>query len=410
MPSSRRKDHGVKPNRIVIVGASVAGVCAVETLRKEGYDGEVTLLDTDVELPYNRPPLSKELLTGDLDEDDVRLVTTEQLAALRVEALLGTAARSLDVDRRLVGTSEGDIGFDGLIIATGSAPLRPRGWPSLVGVHALRSLDDARRIRAGMTNGDPSVVVVGGGFIGCEVAASARAHGLDTTIVEAQPLPLQRALGPAFAEPIVRLHRDHGVRLLCGVGVQRLLGSRRVEQVELADGTLLQADLVVLGVGAAPVTGWLVGSGLEITDGVATDCMLRTHVPGVYAAGDVARWPYRRSGLIRVEHWTNAKEQGARAAVNLLRPDATKPYVGEPYVWSHQYGRHLQIAGGIHSGQIRFLRGGPDEEAYLALLVDDGLVAGAVGLDCGRDFGRARRLVAEATPWSTLESRSWHLA
>ncbi|WP_416979695.1 NAD(P)/FAD-dependent oxidoreductase [Streptomyces sp. T028] len=390
------------PRNVVVVGASVAGVHTVRTLRRQGYDGRLTLLDAEPELPYDRPPLSKQLLADDLDESDIRLLTDDQLVDFDIEAMLGTPARSLDIGGRRIGTDNGGISFDGLVIATGSVPVRPRGWGSLDGVHVLHSLGDARGLRADLARGRPHVVIVGAGFIGCEIASSARARGLDTTVVEIQPLPLQRALGPALAAPLMRLHQDHGVRMLCDVGVARLLGRNRVEELELTNGTRISADVVVLGVGTAPATDWLVASGLEITDGVATDRMLRTAVPGVYAAGDAARWPHGRSCSLRVELWTNAREQGARAAANLLRPDAAEPYNGVPYRWSEQHGRLLQIAGSTHGGDIRFLRGGPDDGSWLAVLVDEELVVGAVGFDQGVAFRQFRRLIAERISWSAL--------
>lgn len=397
-------------NNVTIVGASVAGVSAVETLRKQGYDGAVTLVSAERELPYNRPPLSKELLTGELDEDDIRLIGADRLVALEITAVLGAIAFSLDTTARIVRTTGGDIHYDGLIIATGSAPVRPRRWPELEGVHTLRSLDDAHAIRAAMTTGRPRVVVIGAGFIGCEIASAARHHGLSTTIVETRPLPLQRAIGSTLAEPIARLHHDHGVRLRCGVGVRRLLGSARVEKVELTDGSALDADLVVIGVGAVPVTDWLVGSGLEIADGVVTDRTLRASAPDVYAAGDVARWRRGAAGSVRVEHWTNATEQGARAAANLLDPASAQPYAGVPYVWSDQHGRRIQLAGATGWGEPRFLAGGADEDGYLAVLVDDGAVLGAVGLNRTREFRRIRRLLDAHTAWADIARQSWSAA
>ncbi|EFC81446.1 NAD(P)/FAD-dependent oxidoreductase [Parafrankia sp. EUN1f] len=388
---------------IVVVGSSVAGVRAVETLRERGYDGRVTLVGADAELPYDRPPLSKELLTGELTEHDVRLVTADRLTDLRVEPLLGHPAVGLDLAAQVVHTTTGDVRYDGLIIATGSTPVRPRGWPSLDGVHTLRDLGDARAIAAALRRGSPRVVVIGAGFVGCEIAAAARLLGLDTTVVESQPWPLRRALRPDLVAPIVRLHRDHGVRLRCGTEVRALLGTTRVEQVELADGTLLDADLVVIGIGAVPVTDWLAGSGLAVGDGVLTDRTLRASAPNVYAAGDVARWPSDRSaGSHRVEHWTNARKQGARAAANLLDPAAARPFTDVPYVWSDQHGRRLQLAGATRSGEMRFLLGGPDEASYLAVFVEHGVVVGAVGFDRPRDFQRVRRVVGTDIAWSEL--------
>ncbi|WP_454197325.1 NAD(P)/FAD-dependent oxidoreductase [Nocardia sp. Marseille-Q1738] len=373
---------------VVVVGAGVAGISALQALRGRGYEGRLTLVGDEPEQPYNRPPLSKELLTGELSDDDIRLVSDGQLAELEVEPLLGHAAQTLDADRRTITTSAGDIHYDGLILATGSAPVWPTGWAVLDGVHTLRSLADAHAIRAAMTHGNPRVVVIGGGFIGCEIASAARGYGLETTIVEAGGL-LGRALIPVLAEPLARLHRDHGVRLRCGIGVRRLLGSARVEQVELADGSTLPADLVIVGVGARPVTGWLAGSPLAGPDGVATGPTLRTVLPGVYAAGDIARRHPEYGPPQRVEHWTNALDQGVLAAENLLAPAEAEPYTAAPYVWSDQHGQRLQLAGDTHHGELHML--GRQDDGYLAVLIADGRRQGVVGLNRVREFGRERR-------------------
>jgi NADPH-dependent 2,4-dienoyl-CoA reductase/sulfur reductase-like enzyme len=396
-------------NNIVVVGAGVTGVRAVQALRRQGYDGRLTLVAAHEDLPYNLPPLSKELLVGDLDEDEIRLIQRPHLMDLRIELELGASATALDVERRILRTKRTEIPFDGLIIATGSQPIWPRAWPPLQGVTTLRTLDDARILREALTAGSPRVVIIGGGFIGCEVASAARRFGLDTTIVEAAPYPLHRALDSELAKPILRMHVEHGVRMKCGVGVSKLLGSERVEQVELTDGSVIDADLVLIAIGAGPVTDWLIGSGVEITDGVAVDATLATSVPYIYAAGDVARWPDRITGhSTRVEHWTNASEQGTRAARNLLEPSKAIPYNGIPYVWSDQQGRRIQIAGHSQLGEARFLIGSPDGDSYLAVLVKDDRVVGAVGFDRpGLEFKRARRLVSESASWSEVDVHDW---
>ncbi|WP_416979676.1 NAD(P)/FAD-dependent oxidoreductase [Streptomyces sp. T028] len=388
------------PSNIVVVGGSVAGVQALQTLRASGYDGRLTLVGADPELPYNPTPLSKELLTGEMDEDDVRLLVDEEYEDLQVDLRLGTPAQALDLTERKVHVGPSRLAYDGLIIATGSEAVRPRGWFDLEGVHTLRSLDEARRINQAMNSGSPSVAIVGAGFIGLEIAAAARHHGLDVTVVEAAPSPLQRAVPAALAAPVVRLHRDSGVRVLCGVGVARLVGSGRVDKVELTDGTVLDADLVVVGVGARPATGWLTGSGLALDDGIVTDATLLTSAPGVYAVGDAARWTGPDGRTIRVEHWTNAREHGRRAALNLIDPQSAEPYAGVPYVWSDQFGQRFQLAGTAHAEDLYFLSGSPEDETYVALLGDGNKVVGAVGFGGHpRQFTKARRLVTAGTPW-----------
>jgi NADPH-dependent 2,4-dienoyl-CoA reductase/sulfur reductase-like enzyme len=395
------------PTNIVVVGGSVAGVEALLALRSAGYDGRLTLVGADPELPYNPTPLSKELLSGEMDEDDIRLLPEEEFDDLDVDLQLGTPAQALDLGARTVHVGGSRLAYDGLIIATGSEAVRPQGWFDLDGVHTLRTLDDARRVRQAMSTGRPSVVVVGAGFIGCEIAAAARHFGLDVTLVEAAPTALRRAVPADLAAPVVSLQRAHGVKVVCGVGVARILGSGRVDKVELTDGTVLDADLVVVGVGAVPATHWLAGSGLAVDDGVITDTTLRTTAPGVYAVGDAARWPRPGAGgSIRVEHWTNAREQGKRAALNLLDPEAAQPYSGVPYVWSDQFGKRFQLVGTAHAEQIHFLDGGPEADSYLALLGDGDRAVGAVAFGGSpRPFNQARRLVTAGTPWQEAVSR-----
>jgi NADPH-dependent 2,4-dienoyl-CoA reductase/sulfur reductase-like enzyme len=396
-PSTAACDH------IVVVGAGVAGVSAAEALRHRGYDGRLTLISAEREHPYNRPPLSKELLTGELDEDDIRLIPDDEWAGLGIDFVPGVLAKGLDPDARVLATTVGGVAYDRLIIATGSAAVRPAGWDLMSGVHTLRSLSDAQAIRDEMTHGQPSVVVIGGGFIGCEIASAARKHGLSVTIVEAEPLPLWRALGSVLAKPVARLHEDHGVRLLCETSVRRLVGSGRVEAVEFADGSRLAADLVVIGVGAAPMTGWLAGTPLHAAGGVPTDATLRTEVPEVYAIGDAARW--RSPGgstTLRMEHWTTAREHGALAAANLLDPSAAREYTAIPYVWSDQHGQRLQLAGATGRGQPRFVPDARSDGGYLAVLVEDGVVIGMAGLGRTGDFARLRRLVGTGAPFSAV--------
>lgn len=396
------------PSDIVVVGGSVAGVGALRALRGAGYDGRLTLVGADPELPYNPTPLSKELLSGEMDEDDIRLIAPEEFEELEVDVLLGSPAEALDPAAREVHVSGARLPYDGLVIATGSEAVRPTGWFGLAGVHTLRTLDDARRVKQTMSTGRPSVVVVGAGFIGCEIAAAARHFGLPVTLVEAAPWPLQRAVPAELAAPVVRLQRANGVRVVVGTGVVRFLGSDRVDKVELTDGSLLDADLVVVGIGAVPATRWLAGSGLAVDDGVITDATLRTSVPGVYAAGDAARWPSPWTGRpVRVEHWTNAQDQGRRAALNLLDPEVAESYTELPYVWSDQFGERFQIAGTAHADHVRFLSGGSDQDSFLALVGDGEAVVGAVGFGVSqRQFNVARRLAVAGTSWAEALAQS----
>ncbi|HQZ36869.1 MAG TPA: NAD(P)/FAD-dependent oxidoreductase, partial [Ilumatobacteraceae bacterium] len=310
---------------IVVVGASLAGVRACETLRQEGFEGEITLIGAEREVPYDRPPLSKKLLAGDWEPDRIRLRRDEEFESLRLTLLLGVRATALDTATRTVTLDDGSaVTYDGLIIATGASPRRLPDQPSLHGVVVLRTMSDALELRALTADGTARVTVIGAGFIGLEVAATVRARGCSVTVLEGAPSPLIRGLGVEMGAAVASVHARNGVELRCGVQVAGIEGSDgRVTGVRLGDGSLVASDVVLVGVGVAPNTDWLADSGLTIRDGIVCDANLCVGVPGVYAAGDCARWP---NGVfagfddeeMRVEHWTNAAEQGAAAATNLL--------------------------------------------------------------------------------------------
>lgn len=391
-----------RTRRVVVAGASVAGVRTAESLRERGYDGELVLVDAEDELPYNRPPLSKELISGELDEEDIRLLTPELVAELDIALHLGTRALGLKLEKKLLDTSSGVLDFDTLVIATGATPVLPESWAGLDGVIALRTLDDARAIRAAL-RGSPRIVVVGGGFIGCEIAASIRQLGGDVTIVEAAPTLLARVLEPRLSAPIARLHKRNGVAVRCGTPVAALRGAGRVEAVELGDGSRLEADLVVVGLGARPATGWLASSGIDVRDGVCADATLRA-APDVYAVGDVVRY---QDGLTtsgrRDEHWTSAREHGELAAANLLDPVCARPMSAPPFVWSDQYGRRIQILGTSSGEQVRFLDTGSEDSGYLAVVGGCDRVTGAIAFDQPKGFRTGRRLVEAGASWAAVE-------
>jgi 3-phenylpropionate/trans-cinnamate dioxygenase ferredoxin reductase subunit len=306
---------------IVVVGASLAGLHAVRALRKEGFDGRLTLVGAEPHRPYDRPPLSKDFLAGAADESTLRLAGADQLDELGVDLRLGVSAVACDTtDRRVRLADGGEVPYDGLVIATGGAARRLPGMAhELPGVHVLRTLDDAVALRADLDRRPGRVVIVGAGFIGAEVAATCRGRGLDVTLLEALPVPLAHALGPRVGAVCADLQRDHGVDVRLGAGVRSIAGGERVERVHLVDGTVIEADVVVVGVGVQPCTEWLEGSGLTLDNGVVCDATCLA-APGVVAAGDVARWPnpaFDRA-LMRVEHWENAIEMGGYAARRLL--------------------------------------------------------------------------------------------
>lgn len=356
------------PGRVVLVGASLAGLRSVEALRRLGYAGRIHVIGAEREWPYDRPPLSKEVLAGKWDPARTALRKPESYAALEAEWELGTQATGLDLAGRAVQCGARRIPYDALVIATGAAPRRLAASP-LGGVHVLRTLEDSLAIRRDFDAG-ARVAVVGAGFIGGEVAATARSRGLEVTLIEALPAPLERQLGAAMGAQVMALHRDHGVDVRVGVGVEALEGSGRVERVRLADGSRIEADCVVVGIGVAPATGWLEGSGLELADGVVCDARLRASAPGVYAAGDVARWFHPGFGeSVRTEHWTNATEQADAAIASLLAGDGpSPPYAPVPYFWSDQYGVKIQLAGRPAPGdEPRIVDGSVAERRFVAL-------------------------------------------
>ncbi|GAB4589255.1 NAD(P)/FAD-dependent oxidoreductase [Nocardia sp. IFM 10818] len=333
---------------VLIVGAGLAGLRTAEELRRAGYEGELTLIGDEDRAPYDRPPLSKQFVRG--ETDDTTLRPAEFFAEQRIGLRLGAAATGVDTTARRVTLSDGsEVGYDQLVIATGLRPRRIPGFPEARGVHVLRSHADAVRLRAALGVARRAVVV-GAGFIGCELAASFRARGLDVALVEPQPTPLAAALGADIGALVARLHLDEGVDLRCGTGVEALLTENdTVRGVRLSDGADLETDLVVIGVGSIPVTDWLAGSGIPLAapadgGGVRTDETGRTSIPGVWAVGDVAAWLLGTGRNKRVEHWTNAGEQAQLLAAALL---GTEPPAAAqvPYVWSDQYDLKIQVLG-----------------------------------------------------------------
>lgn len=379
----------------MVVGASLAGLRAAETLRAEGYGGELCLIGAEPHTPYDRPPLSKEILSGVWSEERLEL-RREPYDDLGLDLRLGQRAVSLDRERPSVRLEDGDVlSFDQLLIATGAAARRVPTFEGLDGVHYLRTREDALAIRRDLRDAR-RVVVVGAGFIGAEVAASCRSLDLDVALVEPQPVPLMRGLGRSLGEVSAQLHRDHGVDLRCGVSVARIEGHRHVESVVLDDGASIPADVVVLGVGAYPMTDWLAGSGLEIDDGVVCDEFCRTNRPGIYAAGDVARW-YNPlfDEVMRVEHWTNAVEQSVYAARRMLgRVD--EPFAPVPMFWSEQYGVKIQFAGRMHADdRIEIVRGDPADYKFVALFGRGDRLVGVLAFRWPRYLIRYSQMIAD---------------
>lgn len=383
---------------VVVVGASLAGLRAVQTARESGHAGPITLIGDELHLPYDRPPLSKEFLTDGPDSDKHVFPRVEALAEeLDLDLRLGIHAQSLDLGRQQVGTSEGTVDYGRLLIATGVRPRPLPGTDHLSGVQVLRRLDDARAIRDAF-DAQARVVIIGAGFIGSEIASAAVKRGLEPVLLEAAPTPLVRAVGAEAGLGLSRMHTRHGVDLRCGVAVSEVLGDTRVEGVRLADGTEIPADLVVVGIGAVPATEWLDSSGLTLENGIVCDENLRA-AENVWAAGDVARWTNPLFDLpMRLEHWTNAGEQAVHAMENLLDPENATPYGHVPYFWSDWYGQRIQFAG-LAVGEPHIVSGDWDSDNMVALYRDGDRLIGALAVNRRGDIMKYRVQISRRGTW-----------
>jgi NADPH-dependent 2,4-dienoyl-CoA reductase/sulfur reductase-like enzyme len=390
---------------VVIVGASLAGLRTAQTLRDEGYDGTVTLIGAEPHLPYDRPPLSKEFLAGTATPDEVFLPLDK--IDVECEFRLSTRAIGVDVAQRDVGLDTGEnLRYDRLVIATGAHPRTVPGLADLDGVFLLRTIDDCLALKERLARG-PRVVVVGAGFIGSEVAATCHGLGLDVTILEALPVPMERAVGALVGHRCARLHTDHGVTLRLGAGVTGLASDdtgRSVTAVALADGTLVPADVVVVGVGVTPASSWLADSGIDLDNGVRCDRWCRVlaggqPVPDVVAAGDVARW-YNPlfDEVMRVEHWTNAAEQGRAAALTLLHGEDAPVFDPVPYFWSDQYETKIQFVG-RPGPDIQVVDGALDDDRFALAYGFDGRIVGALAFGRPARLMKLRNLIANRAPF-----------
>ncbi|HLH99616.1 MAG TPA: FAD-dependent oxidoreductase [Acidimicrobiales bacterium] len=427
--------------RVAVVGASVAGWRAARALREQGYTGGITVIGGERHRPYDRPPLSKQLLTGKVTVEQLAL---EDAAGLDLDVRLGVEAAALDLGERRLGLADGtSVDFDGLILATGAAPRSLPGTVGIPGVHLLRTLDQSLDLRAALLEAS-RLVVVGAGFIGLEVASSAAALGVEVTVLEAAAAPVERAVGAEVGGAVAAWHRRHGIDVRVGTGVAGLEtdpASGRVTGVRLAAGgaptgdrsagdhptggaptggtptgddtaagaptgdrsvgKILPADVVVIGIGAAPVTGWLTGSGVDLDGGIRTDSRLRvlaggTPLPWAAAAGDVARWDHPVLGRpVRAEHWTNAVEQGDAAALALLRGDAAPNFAPIPYVWSDQLGSKLQVVGDPQpEDEVQVVDGSLDEDRWVVAYGREGRLTAAAGLGRPARVMKLRTLLA----------------
>lgn len=391
-----------------MVGASLAGLRAAEGLRRFGFDGELTVVGAESHLPYDRPPLSKQVLTGKADVADVEL---ERADGLDVQWLLNTKATGLDIQKRRVqvdpvaatspagGTDE--LAYDLLVIATGAAPRILPAFEPPTGALYLRTVEDALRIRQALLQAQQAIVI-GAGFIGLEVASSATSLGVEVTVLEALPVPLSRAIGDEMGRAVADFHRRNGVNVRTGVAVDNIVGSGQVEGVRLSDGELVRGQLVVVGVGVSPVTRWLEGSGIDLGDGVLCDGSLRVTsgghpIPGVVAAGDVARWLHPTYGTrVRVEHWTNAVEQGEAAARTLMMGEAAPSFSPVPYFWSDQHGAKIQFVGDASEWDDSVVTDGTvEDDRFVVAYGRRGTLIAALGMRRPAKVMAMQRLIEE---------------
>jgi 3-phenylpropionate/trans-cinnamate dioxygenase ferredoxin reductase component len=378
---------------LVVVGANLTAGAAATTWREEGYDGPIVLIGEEPHPPYERPPLSKEYLRGEVSAESTLLRPREWYEQADIELRLGVRATAIDASARIVRTSDGDdVAYDRLLVATGGR-VRTVAVPGadLEGVLSLRTIEQADRIknRAASSTG---VVIVGAGFIGCEVAASLRTMGLEVDVVEMLPAPLSTVLGTEVASVIEAIHRDHGVRFHLGRSISEYGGVDRVEAVVTDRGERIPGDFVVVGVGIEPNVEVVAGTGVALDDGIVVDQRCRTNVDGIFAAGDVANhWHPLFERRLRVEHYDNALKQGAAAARSMLGQD---PVFDDPHwFWSDQFGHNLQYIGFAPEWDDLVVRGSLEERSFVAFYLEGGVVRAAAGLDRGRDVRRTGRLI-----------------
>lgn len=386
---------------VLIIGAGLAAVRTAEQLRRNEHTEPITIVGAEIHPPYDRPPLSKEMLQREaVTAADVALKPAAFYEQHRIGLRLGCAARTVDVAARTVTLADGDVlGYDQLVIATGLVPNRIPSFADLDGIHVLRSFDDCLALRR-RAAGARRAVVIGAGFIGCEVSASLRGAGVQVVLVEPQPTPLAAALGEQVGALITRLHRDEGVDVRTGVKVDSVSGSEGVESVTLSDGSVIPADLVVVGVGSRPACDWLAGSGIAVADGIVCDEAGRTSAPDVWAIGDVASWRDLSGAQARVEHWSNVAEQ-AKTMVSAMLGSAVAPRAGVPYFWSDQYDLKIQCLGHPRTDDTVHLTE-DDGRRFVAYYERDGVLVGVVGAGIPEKIRTARAGIAARLPISEV--------
>jgi len=371
-----------QPQSIVIVGAGLAGAKAAQTLRDEGYDGRIVLVGDEPERPYERPPLSKDYLRREAERESVHVHEPAYYDDNAIELRTGASVTAIDAGAHTVTLGDGEgLSWDRLLIATGAEPRRlPLPGADLDGVLTLRTLPDSERLHDTAVAGG-RLVVIGAGWIGSEAAASARQLGMDVTLIERLDVPLENVLGPTIGGLYADLHREHGVELLAGAGVEAIEGEGRVERVRLAGGRAIECSAVLIGVGVTPRTALAEAAGLAVDDGILVDATLRSSAPDIWAAGDVASalHPFYDGRRVRVEHWANALNQGPVAARNML--GAEEPYDRLPYFFSDQYDAGMEYSGLASGTDEVVIRGDVAARELIAFWVSEGRVLAGMNLN-----------------------------
>ncbi|MEV3938201.1 FAD-dependent oxidoreductase [Glycomyces sp. NPDC049804] len=384
------------PASVLVVGASAAGLATAEALRRKGFEGRLTLLGAETHLPYDRPPLSKQVLSGEWTPERARLRPEAMLSELDIDLALGEAAVSLDAAKRQVKTDrERELAADAIVIATGVRPRALPGTAGLAGVHLLRTMEDALALQAELT-ASRRLVVVGDGVLGAEIAATATKRRASVTLVGPQAAPMELQLGADTAKALAALHTERGVGLRPGVGVDGLVrADGRVSGVRLATGEVLAADAVVVSIGSTPVTEWLAGSGLRVENGVVCDAHCRA-AEGVWAVGDVARWHHEGLGRpLRLENRTNATEQAGTVAAGIL--GAAAAYAPVPYFWTDQFDVKIQVYGLPGPGaDTEVVEGDPAEGRFVLRCNENGRVSAIVGWNMPKQARLRRAEIAYA--------------
>jgi NADPH-dependent 2,4-dienoyl-CoA reductase/sulfur reductase-like enzyme len=383
--------------RVVVVGGSLAGVNAVEELRHRGFQGEITLVSGEDDLPYDKPPLSKAALKDGPQHDHLVLQDAAWYDEHGIDVLLASPAVGLDSRARTVALEDGrNLDYDGLVIATGCSSRPLNGLAKQARIHVVRDLADATTLHHELQPGR-HLVVIGAGFIGLEVAATARSLGLEVSVIESAPVPLTRVLGNETGGWFRDFHVAHGTALHCGTGVSRIEADAGGSLIHLADGTVHKADLIVAGIGVIPATGWLEGSGVELYDGVVCDPTLRTSVPEVVAAGDLVRWHNSLfDETMRVEQWLNAVDQGAHAARTLL--GEAEPFAHVPYFWSDQFDAKVRFVGRADATDQVEVRH-PRDNSVVTLFGHADVVRGALCINAPRQLALLKRAIQTGTSW-----------